>query len=92
MSGSSPAPAAKMLDTTTSNSSRRLLSAEEVVGAEKDWEEAKAAYESLASTKRPRPVRQGGRFAFVRLQLGGGGFAYVRLRVGGASLSCTYSS
>nr|XP_034965915.1 cytosolic 5'-nucleotidase 1B-like [Zootoca vivipara] len=34
-----------------------LLSEEEVAVAEQDWEAAKAAYESLASTKRPRPPK-----------------------------------
>ncbi|XP_003215505.1 cytosolic 5'-nucleotidase 1B [Anolis carolinensis] len=50
MSGSSP-------DQEQPEKEMELSAEEETAGAELDWEAAKAAYESLTSTKRPRPPK-----------------------------------
>lgn len=63
MSGSSPD---KGEPQKSEAESKPELPQEEPDGAEMDWEAARVAYESLTSTKRPRPVsiagRKGGRF------------------------------
>ncbi|XP_066467929.1 cytosolic 5'-nucleotidase 1B [Tiliqua scincoides] len=54
MSGSSPD---KEQPADEASAGKGLPEEEEAAGAELDWEAAKAAYESLASTKRPRPPK-----------------------------------